>query len=200
MNTITYIVGDSLYVNITNRCTNRCDFCIRNLGDGAYGSNSLWLDSEPSVQEITESILAHNLAEFKELVYCGYGEPTMRIEELVGSARAVKEVSDIPIRINTNGHGNYIHKRDVTPLLSGVIDKISISLNSPTEEGYDAVCHPVFKGALAEIKDFASKARNHVPQVVFSVVETTISNEEIELCKRISSEIGIPLRVRELVK
>ena len=89
MNTITYIVGDSLYVNITNRCTNRCEFCIRNLGDGAYGSNSLWLDSEPTEKEIIESILSHDLSKYKELVYCGYGEPMMRVKELVASAKAV---------------------------------------------------------------------------------------------------------------
>ena len=35
--TITYEVGNSLYLIITKRCSNRCDFCIRQNGDGAYG-------------------------------------------------------------------------------------------------------------------------------------------------------------------
>ncbi|MBP3387529.1 MAG: radical SAM protein [Clostridia bacterium] len=200
MNTITYIVGDSLYVNITNRCTNRCEFCIRNLGDGAYGSNSLWLDSEPTEKEIIESILSHDLSKYKELVYCGYGEPMMRVKELVASAKAVKEVCDIKIRINTNGHGNFIHKSDITPMLDGCIDVVSISLNSSTEEGYAEVCHPVFSGALEQIKKFAGLVKEHVPTVIFSVVETTVPDEDIEGCKAIANELGIPLRIRELVK
>lgn len=200
MNTITYIVGDSLYVNITNRCTNRCEFCIRNLGDGAYGSNSLWLDSEPTEKEIVESILSHDLSKYKELVYCGYGEPMMRVKELVASAKAVKEVCDIKIRINTNGHGNFIHKSDITPMLDGCIDVVSISLNSSTEEGYAEVCHPVFSGALEQIKEFAGLVKEHVPTVIFSVVETTVPDEDIEGCKAIANELGIPLRIRELVK
>lgn len=200
MNTITYIVGDALYINITNRCTNRCEFCIRNIADGAYGSNSLWLDSEPTEKEIIESILSHDLSKFKEIVYCGFGEPTMRIKELVASAKAVKEVSSIPIRINTNGHGNFIHKTDITPLFDGCIDTISISLNSSTEEGYAAVCHPVFSGALAKIKEFATSAKAHVPTVIFSVVEGTVPEKDIDGCKSIAEELKIPLRIRELVK
>ena len=200
MNTITYLVGDSLYVNITNRCTNRCEFCIRNIADGAYGSDSLWLDSEPTEKEIIESILSHDLTKFKEIVYCGYGEPTMRIKELVASAKAVKAVSNIPIRINTNGHGNFIHKTDITSLFEGCIDVVSISLNSSTEEGYNEVCHPVFSGALSHIKEFASLAKDHVPTVIFSAVEKTVPDEDREGCKAIEEELKIPLRIRELVK
>ena len=89
--TITYEVDGALYVNITNRCSNRCDFCIRNNGDGAYGSNSLWLSREPTCDEIFESIVASNPENYSELVFCGYGEPTERLDDLICVAKKVKE-------------------------------------------------------------------------------------------------------------
>ena len=114
---ITYIVDGKLYVNVTNRCSNRCDFCIRNNGDGAYGSDSLWLEREPTVEEIKESIFSRNLTDFPELVFCGYGEPSYRLYDIREVALAVKEkCPKIKIRINTNGHSDLIWQKNTAPV------------------------------------------------------------------------------------
>lgn len=197
METITYKVKNSLYVNMTNRCTSNCTFCIRSFGDGAYGSPSLWLDKEPTAEQIAKEVLSHDLSTFDELVFCGYGEPTMRIDELVYTAKKVKEVSDIRIRINTNGHANLYNKKDITPMLEGIIDVVSVSLNSAHKEQYDKVCRPAYKNAYEAMLEFTSLCSAHVKQVIMSVVRGTIPDEEIELCENIAKEHGATLRVRE---
>ena len=106
---ITYIVDGKLYVNVTNRCSNRCDFCIRNNGDGAYGSDSLWLEREPTREEILDSIFSRDLTAFPELVFCGYGEPSYRLEDAAFVAREVKQkYPHLKVRVNTNGHSDLI--------------------------------------------------------------------------------------------
>ena len=135
--TVTYRVENGLYVNMTNRCTNSCDFCIRNNGDGAYGSESLWLSREPSVEEAVVEILSRIPEGYSELVFCGYGEPSVRLHDCRAVALAVKEkYPTLPVRINTNGHSDLIFGEDTAPLYKGAFDTVSISLNAPTPEEY----------------------------------------------------------------
>ena len=142
---ITYIVEDKLYVNVTNKCSNRCEFCIRNNGDGAYGSDSLWLEREPTRDEILDSIFSRDLTVFPELVFCGYGEPTYRLDDIIYVAKAVKErYHEMKIRINTNGHSDLIQGRNTAPDYEGVIDIVSISLNTPSAERYQQICHSIY--------------------------------------------------------
>ena len=198
--TVTYVVEGALYVNVTNRCSNRCDFCIRNNGDGAYGSASLWLSHEPSVEEIINSIDASNPTQYSELVFCGYGEPTERLEDLIAVAKAVKEKYGMKIRINTNGHSSLIHKIDTAPMYADVIDTVSVSLNAPNAKEYDKVCHSVFgESAFDGLLDFVSRVKQYVPRVVLTVVDIALSAEEIEECKRIAGSVGVPLRVRKYI-
>ena len=103
MMTVTYAVKDGIYVNMTNRCPCACTFCLRHNGDGVYGSDSLWLDREPTVEEVCKSIDEWELSKYREVVFCGYGEPTERLDDLLKVAAHIKSKSDIPIRINTNG-------------------------------------------------------------------------------------------------
>ena len=197
---IAYDVGDSLYLNITNRCSNSCDFCIRNNGDGAYGSDSLWLSREPLVSEIYDAIEARNLNKYKELVFCGYGEPCERLYDMLEVCRSVKAKYDIPIRVNTNGQANLIFGKDTTSEFSGAVDTVSISLNAADGEKYDAICHSRYGvAAFDAILDFAEKVKNYVQNVAFSVVDASLSAEEIEKCREISSRLGITLRVREYI-
>lgn len=198
--TITYEVGDALYVNITNRCSNRCDFCIRNNGDGAYGSTSLWLEKEPTCDEICASILSRDLSKYDELVFCGYGEPTERLEDLLEVARRVKAAYAIPIRINTNGQSSLLHGKDTAPLYAGVIDTVSISLNAPNAMEYDRVCHSRFGPAAFDgLLDFAARVKDYVPHVLLTVVDVALTPEEIEECKGIAARCGVPLRVRKYI-
>ncbi|MBQ2875730.1 MAG: radical SAM protein [Clostridia bacterium] len=198
---ITYVVGDSLYVNVTNRCSNRCDFCIRNNGDGAYGSESLWLIREPTKSEILASILSHDLGAYRELVFCGYGEPSFRLEEIAEISRRLKgKYPKVKIRINTNGQSDLILGCDSAPMYKGAFDTVSISLNSSTPEGYERICHPK-DGSLAfgAILAFARRVKTFVPHTVFSVVDEFISVDELAECKRIAEECGVALRVREYI-
>lgn len=198
--TITYEVDGALYVNITNRCSNRCEFCIRNNGDGAYGSDSLWLEREPTCDEIFNSIALRNPENYTELVFCGYGEPTERLDDMIEVAKRVKEKYSVKIRVNTNGQSSLINGYDTAVCFQGVIDAVSISLNAPDAKGYDRICHSVFKEAAFDgILRFASNVKKYVNTVIFSVVDASLSNEEIEECYKIANEVGIPLRVRKYI-
>ena len=195
---IIYEVGNGLYVNLTNKCTNRCDFCVRKTKDGFYGD--LWLDHEPSAQEVISELEKTDLSSYSELVFCGYGEPTMRLEVLLAVAKYVRSVSQITIRINTNGQGNLINGFDITPLFDGIIDGVSISLNTANARDYQALCHSDFgEMAYGALIEFAALCQKHVGKVALSVVETTISDSDIEKCKMIAKEAGVILKVREFI-
>ena len=198
---ITYIVEDKLYVNITNKCSNRCEFCIRNNGEGAYGSDSLWLEREPTREEILESIFSRDLSAFPEIVFCGYGEPTYRLEDAAYVAKAIKEkYPEMKIRINTNGHSDLIWGRDTAPDYEGAFDIVSISLNTPTAEKYQNICHSVYgEKSFDALLKFAANVKNYVPTVALSAVKETLTSEEIELCKKISRDLGVTLRLRDYI-
>ena len=198
---ITYIVEDKLYVNITNKCSNRCEFCIRNNGDGAYGSDSLWLEREPTREEILESIFSWDLSAFPELVFCGYGEPTYRLDDAVFVAKTVKEkFPKIKVRINTNGHSDLILGRETAPEYEGAFDIVSISLNTPSRERYQQICHSIFgEDSFDALLHFASEVKRFVPIVSLSAVKETLSSEEIEHCRKICDSLGVTLRLRDYI-
>lgn len=197
--TITYINDKSLYLNITNRCSNCCEFCVRNDGDTVFQSGNLWLEREPTKEEIIADVMKYNLNDFDEMVFCGYGEPTERIDELVWVAFEVKKSNDIKIRLNTNGHANLIHNRDVTPMLKGVIDIISISLNAVNAEDYIKICRPEFgEAGYYGMLEFAKMAAKYVPDVRLSVVRSTIPDEDLIKSQQIADEIGVELLIRDM--
>lgn len=198
---ITYIVEDKLYVNVTNKCSNRCEFCIRNNGDGAYGSDSLWLEREPTRDEILDSIFSRDLTVFPELVFCGYGEPTYRLDDIICVAKAVKErYPEMKIRINTNGHSDLIQGRNTAPDYEGVIDIVSISLNTPSAERYQQICHSIYgEESFEALLRFASEVKHYVPTVLLSAVKETLTSDEIEQCRMICSDLGVTLRLRDYI-
>ena len=197
---IVYEVDSGLYINMTNRCSNRCTFCIRNNGDGAYGSDSLWLEREPTVGEVLEAIFARDLSRYKEIVFCGYGEPSYRLAEAREVALAVKaRFPDTLVRINTNGHSDLIHGTDTAPLYKDAFDTVSISLNTPSSERYDELCLPKFGGAHGALIDFAGRVRSFVPHTVLSVVRQTLTEQELEECRRIARDAGVELKIRDYI-
>ncbi len=197
--TITYTVENALYVNVTNRCTNACDFCIRKNGDGAYGSDSLWLVREPTEEEILDSVFSRDLSEFCEIVFCGYGEPSIRLDTVISVAKKIKEKSDLPVRINTNGHSSLYHGYNTAPLYEGAFDCVSISLNTPSPERYDEICHPVKDGAHAAMLDFAMEVKKYVPTVMLSVVKDFLTADELAECHEIADSLGVYLKVRDYI-
>ena len=198
--TIVYVFENTLYLNITNRCTNSCDFCVRTVSDGYYSENSLWLEYEPSLDEILTALEKYKFDDYKEIVFCGYGEPTCRLNIMLQVCRFNRKKSGIKIRLNTNGHASLIEHHDTAPLFEGLLDTVSVSLNAADAESYQNICHSEFgKSAFYGMLDFAREVKKYVPEVLFSVVRTTIPESDVEKCKKIADEYGIRLRVRELV-
>lgn len=188
--------GVTCYVNTTNRCPCACTFCLRQTKE-MMENNSLWLKEEPSKEMIIEEFKKYNLNDFKEIVFCGFGEPMERwddIKEVIDYIRSVKK--DMKIRINTNGLANDIYGRDVTPEYKGRFDTVSISLNAPTKEEFLELTRSKFDiSSFDDMLDFAKKCKAYVPNVVLTVVDI-IGEEKIEACRKITDEIGVTLRVR----
>ncbi len=198
--TISYREGSGLYLNLTNRCTNDCAFCVRNIHDSVGDAESLWLEREPSLEEIIADLEQRDFSEYTEVVFCGFGEPMMRLDILLEVAAYLRKRTSLPIRINTNGHANLIYGEDVTPKLEGLIDVLSISLNSATAEEYDRLCQPVFGTAAYDgLLDFASRAKNHVKKVILSVVDI-LPQEDLVLCRKRAEDAGVELRIRTMIE
>ena len=197
-NIIAYPIGDSLYLNLTNRCTNACTFCVRTTTDGGMGYD-LWIDKEPTVEEMVDDIKQKGVEGYKELVLCGYGEPTERYDDMLSVVKQIKEYCPVKVRLNTNGHANLIAGEDVTAKMEGLIDIVSISLNAPDAKRYNEICQCQYgeEGFYAML-DFAKKAKNFVPRVIFSVVDV-MDKDDIEKCRQIARDIGVEFRVREFI-
>ena len=197
--TITYPYKSGLYVNLTNRCPCACVFCLRQYADSVTGSDSLWLEREPTIEEVCADLDARDLDGFSELVFCGYGEPTERIDVLLAAARHAKgRRPDLKVRVNTNGLSDLIHGVPTAQRFKGVVDTVSISLNSPDPEEYLKLCRPVFglKSWQAMI-DFASSCKAYVPDVVMTIVGSPVTTPEVQAkCKAIADGIGVRLRIR----
>lgn len=192
-NVYSYVLGNKLYLNVTNSCTNCCDFCVRESSDGIVTEGSLWLTHEPTVQELLDSV--KNPENYEEIVFCGFGEPLVRVDTVAAIAKELRKYG-VPIRINTNGQANLIHKRNVVPDLAGLIDVISISLNAESAEKYQNICHSNFgEQVFQAILDFAAACKKHIPQVIFSVVERP--DIDVDSCREIARTMGVDFRVRE---
>jgi TatD DNase family protein len=189
---VAYKIRDSLYLNITNRCTNKCSFCIRFHSDFVKG-HRLRLAEEPGAEEIKAAI--GNPKDYKEVVFCGYGEPFLRLDAVKDVASWVK-ANGGHVRVNTNGHGNLIHGRNILPELVGIVDTVSVSLDAHDARTYEKLCAPSFPNAFEEILSFIKEAKKHIPEVQATVVE--MEGVDIEKCKGLAKELSIKLRVRKL--
>ena len=194
--TVLYAVKDNLYINITNRCPCACTFCIRQSGDGAYGSDSLWLEREPTVDEVKAELdKLEDVLQYGEIVFCGYGEPMERAEDVAEIGRYIKSKWDIPVRLNTNGLGDKIKLKPTSPMLEGAVDTVSVSLNSGNKESYNAVTRPKWDDSFEAMLAFAVDCKKYVEKVMFTIVDV-ISKEDIDACQALADKMGIPLRVR----
>lgn len=196
MMTIFYPIGDSLYVNLTNKCPCRCVFCVREEHETVGNNNSLWLDHDPSMEEIKEDLEKFDLKDYKEIVFCGFGEPMMRMDDLIETAKYIKSKADIKTRINTNGLGDLIHEKNTAECIKDCIDSVSISLNAPDKESYCRVTRPKFgEQSFEAMLKFAEECRDCGINIAFSVVDE-ITPEEIEKSRELAESLGVKLRVR----
>jgi TatD DNase family protein len=188
---IAYKIRDSLYLNITNRCTNKCSFCVRFHSDYVKG-HRLRLSHEPSEDEVRAAI--GDPSRYKEIVFCGYGEPLLRLDLVKNLSAWIKQQNGI-VRINTNGHGNVIHKRNILPELNGIVDRVSISLDAQDEETYERLCRPVYKDAYNEVLLFIREAKKYIPDV--QVTAVSLEGVDLERCRKIAEGLGAGFRVRK---
>ena len=193
MDVYCYELDGNLYINLTNRCSNDCRFCVRAVNPNYYG-NDLWLSKEPTAEEVIASLPDKN---YNEVVFCGFGEPTEAWGTLTRVARYVKETFGLPTRVNTNGLGSLICGRDIAPEFEGIIDTVSISLNAPDAKTYQEIVRSSFgEKSFDAVIDFAREVKRYVPNVIMTTVETTISHEDEEKCRAICEKLGVRYRIR----
>ena len=197
--TILYPLYGNLYVNMTNRCPCACTFCLRNNGDELNGSGNLWLDREPSVEEVKAEFDKFSPDGYQDIVFCGYGEPTERLEDVLEVAAYVKSKFGKKTRINTNGLANLIYNKDVTPMFEGKMDAVSISLNTPDPQKYLELTRNKFGlESFDAMLAFARDVKKYVPSVTMTTVESTISQQEEDKCRKVCEELGMTYRIRKL--
>jgi TatD family-associated radical SAM protein len=199
MSDITYQIGDSLYLNITNRCTNRCPFCIRYKSREFNQKYQLWLEKEPTAEELLAEI--GDPSRYEQIVFCGYGEPLVRLDVVKAVAKQLKSLAPgtqplaPKIRIDTNGTANLFWGRNILPELKGLIDLISISLNAPDAETYDKLCHSVYgQAAYPAVIEFIKEAKKDIPEVEASVID--LPGVDQEATRRIAEQLGVRWRLR----
>lgn len=197
---LVYLLEGKIYINLTNNCTNKCLFCIRNLKDDVCGAN-LWLKNDTvSAQEVISQLKQIKKDE-KDIVFCGYGEPTLKLDVLKEVARFIKDnYKDVKIRVNTNGHANFVYERNILPELKGLVDEFSVSLNAADEDVYKVLTQPNIKTQtpLKEVKQFIKESVNQGFETTASVVcgyqDYDVKPQE---CEKIAKELGAKFRVRE---
>lgn len=197
--TYLYVLDGNLYVNLTNKCSNACDFCVRNERSSYYG-NYLWLrHGDPTVEKVIAAAKAMgDISAFKEVVFCGFGEPTYKVTEMVALCDYFHE-KGLKTRLNTNGQGNLINKRDIVPDLKGKIDFVSISLNASCYEKYQPICRSQFRESGFEgMIEFAKICKRSGVACRFTIVDC-IGEAEVEACKRLAESVHIPLYVRKYI-
>lgn len=197
--TYVYVLDGNLYLNLTNKCSNACDFCVRNERTSYYG-NYLWLTKgEPTTEKVIAAINAlGDLSRFKEAVFCGFGEPTYRMAEMLEICDYLHE-KGLSTRLNTNGQGNLINKRDIIPELKGKIDLVNVSLNASCYEKYQKICRSQFREAGFDgMVEFAKGCKRNGVNVRFSIVDC-IGEEEVEACKALASSVNVPLYIRDYI-
>lgn len=204
MDTYVYSIKDdaehskTLYVNLTNKCSNACLFCIRNTVDEIKGKK-MWLAKEDVEAKDVISQFA-NFDKPEEVVFCGYGEPFMKLELLKGVAGYLKE-NNIKVRVNTNGHGNIINKRCILPEIHNLVDVVSVSLNAPNEEQYNLISRPKFEGAFEEVKKFTKECVEYGLETIMTVVDGYPDYTlDIAACEEVAKSLGAKFRVRQWIK
>jgi TatD DNase family protein len=193
--TFVYPIRDSMYINLTNKCSALCTFCPRVEWPWVKG-HYLGLAKDPVADEVLAQLDGVDLSGWNEFVFCGFGEPTLRFAQLKEVAAGLKmKRPDCRIRLNTIGHGNILNKRDICPEMVGLIDEVSVSLDTADAAFYDKLVQPFIKGGFDGMQDF-------IRRCVAAGLKTTASavnapGVDIDACRRMAEALGVPLRVRQ---
>lgn len=198
MSALAYKFKDALYLNITNICPCACTFCLRNDMEAIGDADTLWLEREPSAEDVIAAIRSYEpLDTYSEVVFCGFGEPFSAYDVMIEVARWLKTQGVKHVRVNTNGLGELVVGRPLAAELAGLIDELSVSLNAPDAQTYEDLCVPEFgPESFQAVLDFVKTAKEYVPQLTLSVVDF-LDVDEIQRCSDIAQSLELPLRVRQ---
>jgi len=194
MQQISYQLANSLYLSITDRCTLVCEFCPKTQGSYQIGDYNLKMDHLPTAEEIIASI--HNAGQYDEVVFCGYGESTLRLKVLLEVAAFIKQQGG-KVRVNTDGLGSLVNKRNILPEMQGLVDAVSVSLNAQNEEVYNRHCQPQLPGSYQAMLEFLQEAPKYIPSVTASAIDG-LEGVDIVACQKKADELGAKFRVRPL--
>lgn len=192
---LTYWRGSSFYLNPSSRCMNDCLFCVRNYGDGVFGFD-LMLDADPSPDELVDAIEATWRPDFDDIAVVGFGEPLLNLDAVLAGIKKLKELSDVKIRMNTNGQGLLLHpSRDVPQELADAgLDRIQISLNAPDPETYFQLCRPKMgRRTFESIIEFAERC---IPLMQVEISAVDIPGVDMDACRGLAERLGVGFRVR----
>lgn len=193
---ISYVIGNRLYLNITDRCTLACAFCPKTLGVPKVHDFDLTLEQRPEIEEIIRSI--GDPSRYDQVVFCGFGEPTLRLKVLLEVAAYIKQRGG-RVRVNTDGLANRVHKRNVLPELAGSVDALSVSLNAQNAEIYDRHCVPALKGSYESLLEFLALAPKYIPDTTATAIEG-LEGVDVAACETLARKLGVAFRKRELDK
>lgn len=195
---LVYLLDGKIYINLTNNCTNDCVFCIRSIKEDVVGAN-LFLNTENvQAEDVIAQLEAMKDKLSPEIIFCGYGEPMLKLDVLKQVAKYIKEkYPQTILRVNTNGHANLVYKRNVLPELKGLIDKFSISLNGETEEVYNELSKPHIENAYTAVKEFIKEAVKEGFDTTATIV-TGYKNYKVDMqkCIEITKDLGANFRER----
>lgn len=191
---VSYQIGNKLYLSITDRCTLACRFCPKINGDNEVKGYDLSMNHRPEVDEIISAI--DDPSQYEQVVFCGYGEPTLRFKVLKQVAKWIKEHGG-QVRVNTDGLGNLVNKRNILPEMQGIVDALSVSLNAHEKAIYDQHCDPALDASFESVKAFLKEAPQYVPEVTATAING-LEGVDIAACKAIAEECGVGFRQREL--
>lgn len=195
---LVYLLDGKIYINLTNSCTNNCVFCIRNIKEDVVGAN-LFLNTENvKAEDVIKQLEAMKDNLSSEIVFCGYGEPMLKLDILKEVAKYIKKnYPKTILRVNTNGHANLVYKKNVLPGLKGLIDKFSVSLNGENEEVYNKISLPTIKGAYEAVKDFIKEAVKEGFDTTATIVTGYKDyNVDMPKCIEITKDLGAKFRER----
>ncbi|MET0065840.1 MAG: TatD family nuclease-associated radical SAM protein [Candidatus Thiodiazotropha sp.] len=191
---ISYQIDNNLYLSITDRCTLECAFCPKTLGDMTVKGYDLTFDHRPTAEEVIASI--DDPARYDQVVFCGYGEPTLRLNVLLEVARHIKKQGG-QVRVNTDGLSNLVHKHDTLPELGECVDALSVSLNAQNADVYDRHCRPNLPGSYEAMLEFLSRAPQFIPDVTASAIDG-LEGVDIPACEAIANRLKVKFRRRVL--
>ena len=199
---LVYLLEGKVYINLTNSCTNNCVFCIRDIKDDVVGAN-LFLNTENvKAEDVISQLEAIKDKLSSEIVFCGYGEPMLKLDVIKEVAKYIKKkYPNTILRVNTNGHANIVYKRNVLPELKGLIDRFSVSLNGETEEVYNKISQPNIDGAYTAVKDFIKEAVKEGFDTTATIV-TNYKGYDVDMpkCIEITNKLGAKFRERPWIE